>query len=73
MIHPITYTNRTMVATGFVTFFLALGAMSINIALWLAIYKAYSDLTLVGVRSSLGVAFWLTLVALTALLVAAFP
>ena len=47
--------------------------MSVDIVLWLALYKAYSDLTLVGARSSLGIAFWLTLAALAALFVAAFP
>jgi len=62
-----------MVAMGFITFFLGLGAMSVDIALWLALYKAYSNLPQPGARTSLGIAFWLTLAALAALFVAAFP
>jgi hypothetical protein len=62
-----------MVATGLITFFLALAAMSVDIALWVTLYKAYGDMQLAGVSSSLGIAFWLTLVALVALFVAAFP
>jgi len=70
---PKTGASSTMVATGLITFFLALAAMSVDIALWVTLYKAYGDMQLAGVSSSLGIAFWLTLVALVALFVAAFP
>jgi len=70
---PKAQANTTMVVMGLFTFFLCLGAMSVDIALWVALYKAYGDLGLDGASSSLGVAFWLTLAALVALFVAAFP
>jgi len=70
---PKTGASSTMVATGLITFFLALGAMSVDIALWVAIYKAGGDIPLEGASSSLGIAFWLTLAALVSLFIAAFP
>src|ERR1700729_4213489 len=70
---PKAQASTTMVVMGLFTFFLCLGAMSVDIALWVALYEAYGDLQLDGASSSLGVAFWLTLAALVALFVAAFP
>jgi len=70
---PKAQASTTMVVMGLFTFFLCLGAMSVDIALWVGLYKAYGYLQLDGASSSLGVAFWLTLAALVALFAAAFP
>jgi len=64
--------NLVMVATGFISFFLILGAISVDIALWWALYNVYSPLPLDGASYSIGVAFWLTLFAGAALFFAAF-
>ena len=64
--------------TGILSFFLVAGALGIDIALWVVIYNTSTSnflLTIDGgeVWTSLGIAFWLTLVAFLALFVAAFP
>jgi len=71
--YPDARANIMVVATGVISFALAMGAMAVDIALWLALYKAHSNLSVDGAWSSLGIAFWLTLAALAVLFVAAFP